>query len=115
MLSHLSAVAGLKIPDDVAVIGEEAFSDCKLVREIVIPEGVTSIGKAAFTNCISEYPPKYEDVNLVSKYISSSSRLESLKHGLYQRDSAVVCTLRNIRMAYTALPLVFRAISVLPV
>lgn len=39
-----------RIPNDVEIIGDYAFSKCNL-RLIIIPESVTAIGKYAFKNC----------------------------------------------------------------
>lgn len=41
------------IPDNVASIGDSAFSLCKSLRSIVIPNSVTNIGNSAFSRCES--------------------------------------------------------------
>ena len=35
----------------VTAIGEEAFSGCESLTEVLLPEGVTVIGKRAFCGC----------------------------------------------------------------
>ncbi len=39
------------IPEYVRIIGEQAFSCFRHLKQIIIPEGVTEIGKTAFGNC----------------------------------------------------------------
>ncbi len=41
----------LEIPATVAEIGENAFSNCADLVEVVVPEGVTKINAGAFMNC----------------------------------------------------------------
>ena len=41
----------ITIPDTVASIGKEAFSNCTGLTEITIPDSVTSIGESAFFSC----------------------------------------------------------------
>ena len=41
------------IPNDVKIIGEDAFTGCTGLTSIVIPEGVTTIGNSAFYECSS--------------------------------------------------------------
>ena len=48
-------VAGCRttvIPDDVLIIGDEAFAGCWLLRSIDIPANVIQIGKLAFAWCM---------------------------------------------------------------
>lgn len=49
----VSAYNNSGIPNDGSVwtIGEKAFADCNLIRNIVIPESIYSIGDAAFKEC----------------------------------------------------------------
>ena len=47
---EIAAVAVL-IPDGAAVIGENAFADCKALRQITIPPSVTQIAATAFDGC----------------------------------------------------------------
>ena len=39
------------VPDGVTFIGNEAFAECKKLKEIIIPESVTGIGEEAFILC----------------------------------------------------------------
>ena len=39
------------VPDNVTVIGANAFQDCTDLTKITIPDGVTTIGEAAFAGC----------------------------------------------------------------
>ncbi len=39
------------VPEEVEVIGEEAFAGCESVKTIVLPEKLTSIGRGAFRDC----------------------------------------------------------------
>ncbi|MGN1166344.1 MAG: leucine-rich repeat domain-containing protein [Lachnospiraceae bacterium] len=41
------------IPNSVASIGQDAFSKCKILKNITIPDSVTSIGTGAFSECRS--------------------------------------------------------------
>lgn len=41
------------IPDDVAIIGDEAFKDCTTLKSVIIPNSVTEIGIDAFSGCTS--------------------------------------------------------------
>lgn len=43
----------VEIPDNVNVIGREAFYGCKTIKQIIIPEGVFEIGGWAFSGCES--------------------------------------------------------------
>ena len=44
-------VSRVVIPQDVTVIGRQAFSGCQSLVEVEIPRGVEHIAKAAFLNC----------------------------------------------------------------
>lgn len=44
-------VESIVISSNVTAIGESAFEDCKILKELVIPESVTTIEKNAFKKC----------------------------------------------------------------
>ena len=46
-------ITSIIIPNNVKSIGEDAFSDCILLKEIYIPDSITSIEERAFEECIS--------------------------------------------------------------
>ena len=46
-------ITSIIIPNNVKSIGEDAFSDCILLKEIYIPDSITSIEDRAFEECIS--------------------------------------------------------------
>lgn len=48
-----SNITSVYIPDNVKMVGESAFSGCKLLTEVTISDNVKSIGKYAFYNCTS--------------------------------------------------------------
>ena len=49
--SQCVSLTNVIIPDSVISIGERSFSHCAGLTEINIPDSVTHIGKAAFENC----------------------------------------------------------------
>ena len=46
-----SGLTQYTIPDDVKVIGDNAFGGCNGLTSVTIPEGVQTIGEGAFSNC----------------------------------------------------------------
>lgn len=50
---YTGAGGDVVIPDDVLVIGDEAFSDCVNLTGIKIPDRVIHIGEMSFQNCIN--------------------------------------------------------------
>ena len=53
LLSAPKDITSYDIPNGVAIIGREAFIDCKSLTKITIPNSVNSIGDVAFSRCIS--------------------------------------------------------------
>lgn len=54
-----SAISFVKIPEGVTKIGENAFSDCTVLKQISLPDTVTDVGSACFMGCSA-----LEDVHL---------------------------------------------------
>lgn len=48
-----SSISNYKIPNNVTLISDVAFSNCKSMTSITIPNSVTSIGEHAFQHCFS--------------------------------------------------------------
>ncbi len=48
---HKKAGAVVRIPGGIKAIGELAFSDCFVMKEVTVPESVESIGTEAFARC----------------------------------------------------------------
>lgn len=44
-------ITSVVIPNTVKTIGEQVFSNCKLLNKVIIPDSVLSIGYAAFRGC----------------------------------------------------------------
>ncbi len=51
--SGCTKLTDILIPNSVTLIGDSAFLACRSLKEIVIPNGVTSIGEDAFRSCSS--------------------------------------------------------------
>ena len=49
--SSCSTITNVVIFDDVASVGDSAFSDCSGLMSVTIPDSVTSIGSSAFSRC----------------------------------------------------------------
>ncbi len=71
LLRYPSAYSGgdYTIPNDVKIIGYEAFADCLNLNSVDIPNSVTTIEGVAFTFCIYNHRTtktnqKYPSVNL---------------------------------------------------
>lgn len=43
----------ISVPDTVKRIGQQAFKDNRILKEIILPKGLESIGDAAFMGCVS--------------------------------------------------------------
>ena len=65
------------IPSCVKSIGNHAFENCKLLKEILIPSSVTSIGYSAFSDCRS------------LEYISIPSLVTSIKNNSFYYCSSL--------------------------
>ena len=48
-----AAISGITLPNELLEIGERAFEECYLLRNIIIPETVQFIGNYAFKECSS--------------------------------------------------------------
>ena len=53
LVKYSGGGGAVKIPDNVTIIGEEAFAECRKITSVTVPNGVTSIERAAFRNCDS--------------------------------------------------------------
>ena len=51
LISCLTQLQSVMIPDSVTSIGNEAFSECESLQSVTIPNSVTSIGNEAFSEC----------------------------------------------------------------
>lgn len=56
---QISRFKALDIPDQIIVIGENAFSECPALTEVTLPEGLLAIRNAAFYSC-----SKLEKINI---------------------------------------------------
>ncbi len=45
-----TAITGIRLPETVTYIGEDAFADCDQLTSVNLPDAITYIGKDAFTN-----------------------------------------------------------------
>ena len=50
---YYSDVEKVSIPSTVTKIGEDCFSNCRTLREIILPDGIKTIPKYAFSDCSS--------------------------------------------------------------
>jgi hypothetical protein len=48
---HKKAGAVVRIPGGIKAIGDLAFSDCFVMKEVTVPQSVESIGAEAFARC----------------------------------------------------------------
>lgn len=76
-----SRISTVKLPNNIKLIGENAFSKCRDLKEINLPESVCSIGERAFYECynLAEihigpnlkefYYNAFQDVNVEKIYI----------------------------------------------
>lgn len=53
LIKYNGAATEVVIPDNVTIIGNYAFKDCKGLKSVVIPNSVTSIKEQAFKNCMN--------------------------------------------------------------
>jgi hypothetical protein len=53
LISFCSKETNFIVPDSVTIVGDNAFSGCKLLQSVYIPDSVTSIGNNAFSWCES--------------------------------------------------------------
>ena len=51
LIKYIGRDKKVVIPDNVTMIGDEAFSECRWITEIIIPKHVTTIGNRAFFEC----------------------------------------------------------------
>ncbi|MBR2409217.1 MAG: extracellular solute-binding protein [Lachnospiraceae bacterium] len=51
--SDFYSLTSVTLPNTLRSIGDDAFSWCTMLDNVVVPEGVTSIGLGAFNNCSS--------------------------------------------------------------
>ena len=63
--SHCSSLSNIVVPNSVISIGNRAFWDCGSLSNIVIPDSVTDIGNGAFYGCSLSYDFKQE---LISRF-----------------------------------------------
>lgn len=54
-------ITSIAIPNNVTIIGTEAFSGCSNFVNIVIPDSVISIGASAFLECNNLISIVFED------------------------------------------------------
>ncbi len=51
MVHAVCSASTIQLPENLAVIGEEAFMGDQSISEVIVPESVREIGKNAFNNC----------------------------------------------------------------
>lgn len=82
----------IKLPHALESIGEHAFQDCKVLREIVLPRTVKVIGNKAFDDCdrllsvtcLAPVPPIMEKMNSNTKKLII--RVQESSYKLYKSD-----------------------------
>ena len=66
---YYTMIDSITLPDNLTIIGEEAFSSCEYLKSIDIPDNVTTIRKRAFAYCSS----------LVSVNFTANSKLQRIE------------------------------------
>ncbi|MDE6365543.1 MAG: leucine-rich repeat domain-containing protein [Lachnospiraceae bacterium] len=83
-------ITRIMLPETIQAIGEGAFQDCTLLKEVNIPDGVTAIGANAFSGCASlasiELP---EGITRIEEYTFFSCR--SLESVTIPKTVEIVC------------------------
>ncbi len=113
LVKYNGADATVRIPDNVVIIGKEAFADNATLAGVVIPAGVTTIRNRAFANCaaLSRVTVLAKDIAIASTafdgaaptfytVIGSAAADWARKHDFTVHDNYVLLD-KNINMKAT--------------
>lgn len=81
------------VPNNVTVIGKEAFKGCKGLLSVVLPDGITSIEEAAFYNCENlisiNIPDGVKNIGQYAFYCCRKLESITIPYGITYIDTSV--------------------------